>query len=267
MLRIPAIFTKVSTLLWYALFVPVFFMFFVSVYQPFNMRAVLDSGEGDFFANVVLAMCIIMGVMCVLSFVFYLINRKDRFTWIGFSAWYILEMTVCTYFVALFIKLMKPELGEYFIIVAMSLQYTFLILSIPFFGVTMVTLVVDKSNVSGMPKADNNIIHFTDFKKQVKFSVAKESILYVGAEENYVRIHYYDDSMVKDYLLRTSMSSITPIANKYALFRCHRSYFINPSHIKAVRRDKPDTVTAELDVEGLTVPVSRVYYKELTQLL
>jgi len=267
MLRIPVIFTKVSTILWYALFVPVFFMFFVSVYQPFNMKVVLDSGKEDFFTNVVLVMCIIMGVMCVCCYVFYLINKKNRITWLGFIAWYILEMTVCTYFVALFIKLMKPELGEYFIVVAMSLQYTFLILSIPYFCITMVTLAVDKSTVPAMSRTDNNIVHFTDFKKQVKFSVAKESILYIGAEENYVRIHYYDDNMAKDYLLRTSMSSITPIANKYSLFRCHRSYFINPSHIKAVRRDKPDTVIAELDAEGLTVPVSRVYYKELTQLL
>lgn len=267
MIRIPAILAKFKTQLWYAFFAPGFFMFFCSVYQPFGMRQLLNNGGDDFFLNVVLMMCILMGALFLTRTAFYLINRKQRSNWWQWAAWVLLEMTVCTYWLALFVKLRVPDAGQYFEIVAVCLQYTFLVLCYPYFGITISAVVEDKSQHPAPVRDATSIMHFTDSRKQVKFSVAKDSVLFIAAEENYIKIHYCDGSIVKDYTLRASMSSIAPLADKFGLFRCHRSYYINPMHIKAVRRDKSELITAEIDMEGLSVPVSRLKFRELTQLL
>ena len=63
------------------------------------------------------------------------------------------------------------------------------------------------------------------------------------------------------------MTAITPLADRFGIFRCQRSYFVNPTHIVALRKDVNDMYTVELDVPGLIVPVSRNKYPELSRLL
>ena len=49
--------------------------------------------------------------------------------------------------------------------------------------------------------------------------------------------------------------------HKHGLLRCQRSYYINPNHIKVLRRDKEGVITAELDVPNQkSIPVSPKYY-------
>lgn len=269
MRRIPAILTTVGTQLWYAFFAPAFFMFLCSVYQPFGMRQLLDHGRNEFFVNIVLMTCILMGVLAVTRFTFYFINRKNRMNWWGWASWVLLELTACTYMLALFVNLRIPESGQYFVVVAVCLQYTFLILSYPYFSITVCSILASITQIqTPSQKRDSfSVIHFTDMRKQVKLSVVKDSVLYIAAEENYIRITYRDGNALKNYTIRASMSSIAHIAEKYGLFRCHRSYYVNPSHIKAVRMEKSDQITAEMDMEGLSIPVSRMKFKDLTQLL
>ena len=69
--------------------------------------------------------------------------------------------------------------------------------------------------------------------------------------------------------LTLSPLSVTGIGimEHYGFFRCHRSYFVNLAHIVALRRDRDDVFSAELDVPGTVLPISRHVYQELTQKL
>jgi DNA-binding LytR/AlgR family response regulator len=52
------------------------------------------------------------------------------------------------------------------------------------------------------------------------------------------------------------------------LVRCPRSYFVNPGHIRALRRDKDNYIYAEIDnVAHTSIPVSKKYYEEVSEQL
>jgi DNA-binding LytR/AlgR family response regulator len=95
-----------------------------------------------------------------------------------------------------------------------------------------------------------------------------EAILYISAEENYVNIYYTDNGRVKSYVLRSSMKALDELCQDHGLIRCHRSYYINPAHVKVLRKDREGLVHAELDVtDVMDIPVTKRYYDRLSELL
>ncbi len=91
-----------------------------------------------------------------------------------------------------------------------------------------------------------------------------KSILYIEAKDNYVIIYYLDNGKVKNYQLRNTMNAIAPLVEPYNIFRCQRSYYVNLSHINALRKDPNEMISAELDADNIVVPVSRKLYRELS---
>ena len=72
----------------------------------------------------------------------------------------------------------------------------------------------------------------------------------------------------KEYSLRQSMRGIEELMEKHGIIRCQRSYFVNPRHVKVLRRDKEGFIQAELDVhDSQPVPVSPKYYEQLSKML
>ena len=112
----------------------------------------------------------------------------------------------------------------------------------------------------------DQMLRFTDENKKLKLVVASSSVVYVAAEENYVRIHYMEGIRVKDYVLRNSMKSVESICEGKGLVRCHRSYILNPSHVKALSRGKEGIIEAEMDIDCPPIPVSKRYYDTLSSL-
>ena len=72
---------------------------------------------------------------------------------------------------------------------------------------------------------------------------------------------------MRDYTLRSTMRAISPLMEHFGFFRCHRSYYVNIAHIVALRRDRDDAFSAELDVPGTVLPISKRVYQELTEKL
>lgn len=49
------------------------------------------------------------------------------------------------------------------------------------------------------------------------------------------------------------------------LIRCHRSYFVNPNRINALRKDKDNMIFAELnDKANTSIPISKKYYEDVS---
>ena len=64
------------------------------------------------------------------------------------------------------------------------------------------------------------------------------------------------------------MKSIDEICQENGLVRCHRSYYINPSYVKVLRKDKEGVILAEIDsTNNIRIPVSKTYYNHLAELL
>ena len=118
------------------------------------------------------------------------------------------------------------------------------------------------------PEEQKTLVRFLDEYKKVRLVIDRQAILFIRADENYVIIHYLDHDENKKFVLRSSMRSLEPLAERHGLVRCHRSYFINPRHIKLVRKDSEGQILAELDTVGYDpIPVSRNYYQNLSAVL
>ena len=107
-----------------------------------------------------------------------------------------------------------------------------------------------------------------DEHKRLKLTIDPSAVLYVSAEANYINIHYLENDRVKTYQLRNSMKSLETDALKHGFVRCHRSYYVNPRHIKVLSRDKDGVIYTEFIRDGVGhIPVSKQYYDNLAKLL
>ena len=115
---------------------------------------------------------------------------------------------------------------------------------------------------------DDSLMRFRDQQKQVKLIIASAAVLYVEAKENYVLIRYKDGDVLKEYTLRSSMVALEELMRKHGLVRCQRSYYINPVHVKVLRKDKEGSISAELTTPNQkAIPVSPRYYDALAAML
>ena len=110
-------------------------------------------------------------------------------------------------------------------------------------------------------------IRFMDERDNLKLVVANEAVLYIQSEENYLKICYLEQNEIKFCTIRSSMKRIEELCERNGLVRCHRSYFINKTHVQALQKDKEFTY-AVLDVPTASrVPVSKSYYDQISSLL
>lgn len=261
-LKLPELYGKFTTHLWYMLFPAVFFFTFIVVYRPFGSEEMLDMGRSLFFFNTAIMMCIVLVTTIVTRLVYFLLYKFVNHTWWEFSGFCMLEMVIITYFLALYLFLMRHDGRIYFEYVGLCTQYSFLVLLFPYFGITIVCALVGKreSNLA----EQKGLIRFSDTSHQVKAVLDNKSILYIEAKDNYVIIYYLDNGKVKNYQLRNTMNAIAPLVEPYNIFRCQRSYYVNLSHINALRKDPNDMISAELDAENIVVPVSRKLYRDIS---
>jgi hypothetical protein len=264
MIELPDLFRRYSTQLWYILLSSAFFFVFMVVYQPFGVREAFDMGRGLFIVNVAILTSIVFLTLLICRTVFYFCSRKVSRYWWQYTGWIMMELTVMTYFFALYLFLMDRSM-PYFEQLAHCLQYTFLVLIYPYFGVNIVGALIASSEEPAIRERET--VRFLDANRQVKIVLLKDAILCVEADENYIRIRYLEGGKVKEYTLRSTMRAIAPMMEQFGLFRCHRSFYVNPSHIVALRKDPNDIISAELDVPDLVIPVSRKVYRELSQRL
>lgn len=173
-----------------------------------------------------------------------------------------------SFFVALYLWLVLEKPMPYFDMMTNSFQYIFLTLVIPYSLLALSVRVYDYSNKPAGTDEVLRRMRFYDSSHNLKFVINPDSVLYISAEENYIHIFYSDGSKIKSYVLRNSMKAVDELCLSNGLVRCHRSYFINPSHIKVLRKDREGVVFAVLDVDDvMDIPVSRKYYNSLSDLL
>jgi DNA-binding LytR/AlgR family response regulator len=64
------------------------------------------------------------------------------------------------------------------------------------------------------------------------------------------------------------MRAVDDLCLSNGLVRCHRSFYVNPSHVSVLRKDKEGFVSAELDMDDVRdIPVSKKFYNNLAEML
>lgn len=268
--KISPIFTRIKCLLYYVIGIPAFFLIFITLYRPmrvydlFNMVAVKPDGLFSF--NVTIVSCILLGVMAISRTLMAITYHRTRMTRMSWWLWQAAELVGMSLFVSLYLTLMYKGQYTYYGMAGISMGVLVMTLVYPYTILYLIWSAMAAKEEA--PVEDESLMRFRDQQKQVKLIIASTAVLYVEAKDNYVIIKYKDGDIVKEYTLRSSMVALQELMHKHGLVRCQRSYYINPAHVKVLRKDKEGIITAELTTPNLkAIPVSPRYYDALANLL
>ncbi len=257
----------------YAVMMPVYFFVNILVTGSFSFEAVFSIGRMDSSSHLLMLSLIMCGVYIFSRLIFCFVYRRTTLFWWHYSLWCIGEMFVASFFLALYMSLSYRNAGgmTYFDAFDYCMWMIFTTL-LPLYIICILSrIIVNKDKVIAMLRdtpQDNTLAKFYDYGKRLKLTITPSAIVYVSAEANYVNIHYVENDKLRSFTLRNSMKSIEGLALAQKLVRCHRSYFVNPKHVKVLGKGKDGIVYAEFLLEDVPkIPVSKQYYDALTNAL
>lgn len=247
--------------------VPAFFFVFMMVYTPFGAQEYLGGIKPGYAFHITMLSCIIAASEGLTRSLLYIFRKKVNKT--AYMFWCVLDVCAAAAFMGLYIWLMKRLSTPYFSAVAWSFVTTSLTTVFPYVIIYMALLLnCRKRQLAAAEEEPDERIRFYDSRKVLKLVASVASLYYISADENYVNIFYMEDGKIKKYVLRASMKSIEELCARNSLVRCHRSYFVNPSHIKVLRKAEDGLVFADMDTpEQTSIPVTRRYYDNVASML
>ena len=257
MAKLPVSFLSLSAMFVHILALPAFFLSFILIYESQWMFEFLHTGdEMSVVINTLILTTILIGVMAVTRVSLWFI--RIRLSWWQYALWSLGELFAFSAFAALYMALLYGDLG-YFPALGQCIRISFATITYPYIIFAILTALI---------RPDEQLVRFADSTGRLKLVIAYDVILYIEAQENYVAIHYLEGEQHKEYTLRQSMRGIEDLMEKHGIIRCQRSYFVNPRHVKVLRRDKEGIIQAELDTKNTkSVPVSPKYYEQLSKML
>lgn len=242
---------------------PVFFLLFTLVYKPFGIMEFLNTRAFGTGVNLVMMLCIMAAVLSGTRLTLHFV--KVKLTFVSYILWCIAELCLLSLFCALYLCLMHAGEPGYFSTLGICAKCIAGTLVFPY---VIFALYAVCEGERGKSADDDAMLRFRDYSKKVKFTIAQSAVLYIKAEENYVRIFYFDGGRICNYVLRASMKSIEELVTGHGLKRCHRSYFVNPQHISLLRKDRDLGALADFDIPGAdSIPVSKSYYGAISEIL
>ena len=252
----------------YICVLPAFFLLACLVYDPFGIKESYTYNSFSPLAHLALLTCIILLTLVVSRLLFWLWRSKKEISMWGCIAWAVIECFAASCFIALYTSLTSGL--DFASCLQTSAGYTFTILPYPYLIIVLVNIILQNSG-SKSSQADSDsgeLMKFYDEHGKLKLMISSGTILFIKAEDNYIKVHYLEGDTVKMYELRNSMRSLEETAPRHGIYRCHRSYYVSPAHVKVLRKDKEGLIYAELNRADIPpIPVSKRYYDSIASLL
>lgn len=265
MAQISSAFRRFTPQLLHMIVLPIFFFAFMLLYRPFGIESFL--GVEWFGVHLTIISCIVMLCTAVARSAYYFIPMRMNYALYVF--WCLGEIVFTSFFVALYIWLVLDKRMPYFEYLTTSFQYISMSQIFPYIILGLSVRVYEYHNKSAEGGASApQKMRFYDHLHHLKIVLDPQTILYISAEENYVNIYYSESGRVREFNLRSSMKAIDELCQDNGLVRCHRSFYINPAHVKILRRDKDGIMYAELDADDVRhIPVSKTYYERISEII
>ena len=268
MSRYPKSLTHFMPIYLYALIMPFFFLISCLLYEPSHICELMRTGGEEYFSfNISIVAAIILVVMSLSRVVLFLLRKSMNMTLGWFGMWCVLETVLTAAFVALYLVLFgHGEQGGFFLYLG---HCTTTLGSIFIYPYVILTLAYSYHDAKiGTPIEAGDRLKFYDSRHQLKFITSAGSVLFLEASENYIIIHYEENGIEKKYQIRNAMKNVEPLCEKAGFVRAHRSFILNPAHVKLIRKDPRGFYFADLDLgSGDGIPVSRKYYDAVTSAL
>jgi len=251
------------------LFIVVFSILFLQLYSPFSSTYWFTLRESHKLLGTVTMYA--FSVLFLISSKVLLMDLNRRY---GIGGWGLLLYSLAEVFIVSFIYtaitlLVQQNNVALTELLPKALFCIFLILLIPYTIAYLFGYAHGLEVQSGSSPSRPNgalIVSIHDNKGNIKLSLRIMDILYAVSEDNYVKIFYEQDGVVKNSMIRTTAKNIEDDLEGY-ITRCHRSYLINIAKVRFFNNDR-DNLYVILDQEGINpIPVSRSYRDSIASLL
>lgn len=252
----------------YLTVLPLFFIGFCLAYNPFGIMDFYDCTSLPNLGDIAILASIILVTLTFSRLFFWLVRSKKELIWWQCICWGFAEVLVASAFMALYTSLNSTH--DYLLYLPECVKFAFMILVYPYLIIAAVNILLYSVEPESQSSEENTagLVRFYDEHGKLKLVINPASILFIKAEDNYIIINYLESGSIKRYELRNSMRSIEETATRHGIYRCQRSYYVNPRHVKVLRKDKEGYIFAELDLaEVPSIPVSKKYYQAISALL
>ncbi len=278
--KIPKYAYKVKSNIVFTVGLALFSMLFTVIYAPtYSLGGERAEVVALWYAHQNLCLpiscAIILTVTALSRTLMLLFTRTSRLHEGGFLMWQLCEVALTSLFGTLFLSLYL-HLG-YFTLLPGVLSVYFSVAVFPYTVYWLLMERIDRDQRIALAqrtiislrndecREDDGNIRFADDKGTVKLMVGSHRVISIESAGNYVNILYENNGKLVRYSLRNTLKGIEQLCDSHALVRCHRSYYINLSKVKLIRR-KNDGIYAEIDVEGVDdIPVSKSYAADVMQ--
>ncbi|MBO4499439.1 MAG: LytTR family transcriptional regulator [Bacteroidaceae bacterium] len=248
--------------------IPFFFFDYILLFTPLGMIEMLDMDQGNAIFNISIISCILLGVLTTTRITMHFLLKSIYINYVLYGIWCLCEIFSASMLSAMFFSLYSGTI-PFFNALMFIVGRMLLILSFPY-TIIALSFVANGANRQHTPNevTDRTVIKFYDHRQLMKVAIAEKYILFLKSDENYVEIHYLDNGRIMKYSLRSSMRRLENTLEAHGLVRCHRTYYINPLHVKFLGRNAQGFIYAEMEgPESIRIPVSKSYYANLATIL
>lgn len=260
------------------LFVSLFSMLFMSLYQPTLAYSTTWFGFGSWKQAGVTALfyTVAISTLVISKLLLFRFSRNHTVTGKRMIIWHVVEfLAIATeyYLFTVYFKLGTVEIPQLLFRIPLCVA---LILAIPYSIIWFYAQYKAKKEELELFKvthnreimeSDHKLIQFRDSQGKHKMSLSEDSIFYIESQDNYVQIFYDLEGKLSSYLLRCSTQKIEEDLAGTSIVRCRRSFLVNTTKIIRYGKERGHfTVTLD-HPSGKTIIVTPAYYRTiLTQL-
>jgi DNA-binding LytR/AlgR family response regulator len=272
--EIPDYLKDKSTLITQVMFVSIFGLVFINIYEPFNASSWTEMGRLEFFFNS--SAMILIGMMAIVfsKLIFFLAMSRIRMSYLIFGLWHLAEIVLmATFFLVVDLVLLKSgmELVDRY---TRLLFITLMVLAIPYSISWLYLSMKDKrtklenlTEDTSLEFREKKMITFRDETEKLRFSIKSADILFVESTDNYVTVHTLEKGKIKKIMLRNTMKRLEKELEGTLIQRCHRSYMVNFENIKLVKLISTNLYVYLDSPEEIRIPVSRTYAEHVHEFL
>lgn len=276
-IRIPKFMTEKKDI-WLFLFVTLLFaIIFVLIYQPAGyMRTTEALSHWNKHIYTAIQFCAGFIILTVSRFLFRHVNKTRPLTIRDMLLWIAGELILISLSLSLIASLINADedLEFYDLLGRVSFNIA-TILVIPYAGTVLILMLRERSQqiealkeyIERQDEAKQDTtenMNFYALGGKLSFSTHKVNVLYIESADNYSNIHYINEGKEETFILHNSLKNLDNEEKYPGLLRCHRSYMVNISNIKLLRKEK-DGLVIELTQGGKAIPVSRTYNERVVK--
>ena len=270
---VPKLMLQRRFLLQAVLFVSLFSMLFMVLYQPFSNTTWFGFNSLKQAGVTILFYLVAVPTLIASKLLLSGISTVHSITVKRFLEWHIAEFIIIAteyYIFTVCFKLgLSRELPQLFIRIPLCVA---LILAIPYTIVWFYAQYKAKKEELELFKvthkretieSGHKLIQFRDSQGKHKMSLSEDSIFFIESQDNYVQIYYNLEGKLSSYLLRCSTQKIEEDLAGTSIVRCRRSFLVNTSKIVRYGKEHGHFSITLDNPSGKTITVTPAYYRTI----